>query len=81
MFRFQKFSVWNSTDEESSSLNIDYFEAKFLICGVKYRSDKCHNCPAHALRESSYELQLTSEIEAYAISFIYFKMARVETIY
>ena len=45
------------------------FEENFLICGVKYWSDWCHECPTHALRENSRELQLTSEIEVYAICF------------
>ena len=50
-----------------------HFGEKFLICGVKY----CE-CSTHALRESDCELQLTSEIEVYAICSVYVKSARVK---
>ena len=78
MCRFQEFSVYNSTDRESSSLNIDYiFMQNFLSTTTGLNTDRCHDCLAHALRESSYELQ----IKVYAIVSGYFKKARVKAIY
>ena len=39
----------------------------FFIYEVKSCSNWCHDCPAHALGESNYDLQLIGEIEVHAI--------------
>ena len=53
--------IYQNTNKIKYKYNSKIIKVVVLIYGVKHWSDRSHNCPAHALPDSSYELQLTRD--------------------